>query len=108
VVKEAGGWIRKNVASVVTWALLLLGGAVAWGSVAATIDSTGERVSELSTDSRSASSERATIRSDVRVLETRQEALNETIRSAVLAVDRLEAVVSRLEALASRPMTRLP
>jgi len=105
VVNEAKGWLKNNVAAVVTWAILLLGGAVAWGSVAAQIDNTGDRVVELHDDARTASTERATIRSDVRVLETRQQALGETLRSAVVAVDGLEAVVSRLEALASRTLT---
>jgi hypothetical protein len=106
VVKEAGGWIRKNALGLVTLALMLLGVAVAWGATSADIGTTAERVSELRDDARSATTERATIRSDVRVLETRQQALGETIRSAVVAVDRLESVVSRLEALASRPYTR--
>ena len=103
--KEAGSWLKKNALGMATLGLMLFAVAVAWGATSADIETTADRVLELHTDSRAASSARAELRSDVRVLETRQQALGETIRSAVVAVDRLEAVVSRLEALASRPFT---
>ncbi len=104
---QASGWLKKNAATVVTWALILLAGGMVWGDTRAEVGATAERVSELRVDVREAKTERFGLTSDVRVVETRVEVLGDAVSKAVSAVDRLERTVTRLEALASG-MSRVP
>lgn len=98
---DASGWLKKNAAAVVTWALILLAGAVAWGVTRAEVGVTTEKVSELHLDSRSASAERAALRTDVDVIKAKIETLSDTLSRAASVMDRLDRSVTRLEAVAS-------
>lgn len=80
---------------------MLVGGGIAWGTTTAQQAAITEAVEQLRQHARSTTSTRAVLASDVRVIQTRQEAITESLRSVVAAVDRLEAVTARLEALAS-------
>jgi hypothetical protein len=105
--EDASGWLKKNAAAVVTWALVVLAGAVAWGITRSEISTASEKVTELRTDSREAKAERSALISDVRVVETKLSTLADAVSRSVSAVDRLEHSVTRLEALASG-MARIP
>jgi hypothetical protein len=98
---QASGWLKKNVANVVTWALVLLGGVWIGGVTRAEVSTNSEKVADLRTDARRAETERSGLTSDVRVIGVRLDSLGEAVSKAVGAVDRLEHTVTRLEALAS-------
>jgi len=98
---QASGWLKANAASVVTWALIVVAGAAAWGVTRADVSTNGEKVTELRTDSRAASTERAKLRSDVNVISTKVDALSDGVSRAVVALDRLDRAVTRLEAVAN-------
>jgi len=98
---EAGGWLKKNAAAVVTWALILLGGAVAWGVTRTEVSAHEEKLIELRADGREAKAERAGLKTDVRVIQTEIRTLSSSVSRAADAMDRLDRAVTRLEAIAS-------
>jgi outer membrane murein-binding lipoprotein Lpp len=100
---DTARWLRRNVAHVVTWAVILFGVGVVWGSTSHTVGGLTDDVVELEAKVERATSERATLRSDVRVLEAQYKALDDSVRSVSATADRLKAITARLEALASRP-----
>lgn len=97
MIRDSSRWLKANALGLVTLLCVVLAVAVAWGTTRADISTTSAHVVDLRSDARVATSERAAMRSDLRVVETKQQA----------TIDRLERVVDRLEAV-TRAMKRGP
>ncbi len=105
---ETSGWLKQNVASVVTWVLIVVAGAVIWGETRADVSMTVSTVDELKVNGEAAKAERATLKSDVRVIETKVTSLSAAVERAGDKFDRLDRAVTRLEAVASGMAARHP
>jgi hypothetical protein len=81
----------------VTWALILLTGAAAFGSTTVRLDVTQEELKELQTDAKEWTRERTRIASDLRVTTSKVADLVKSYGKIVDIVDRVETAVTRLE-----------
>lgn len=93
-------WIKKNVTALVTWSLVLLTAAVAWGNTTAELGATQAGLKELRVDAKEWAKDRAQIKSDLRVNESKVLDLAKRVSKVLEAVDRVENTVTRLEAVA--------
>ena len=93
-------WAKKNVKTLVTWALILVMGGVAWGQQRIELETTQDDLKELKVDSKDWTKERTQMASDLRVTAAKVDALDKRFGKILEVVDRVEHTVTRLEAVA--------
>ncbi len=98
--KPSEGWFKRYVvANLVTWVLVLLSAGVAWGGSSYEIKAARHDIDEIRTDAKEWTKERAKCASDIRVVEAKFDDLSNRVVGVLEAVDRVEVVVARLEAV---------